>query len=246
MVLEGNDIAATASKGGVEPSAHLLAACFMPTLPRETGSPGLPVSRPLLLSPDSSGPSGEQTRDTGSVGLPNLQTGFLAEGTDGAMSSSSRSDDDDELGDERDIDGDSALSNSSDDLEDVPLTAVEETLWRPSPRAPKVSNLPLGPVRGGLVGPGGKASPMQTTSVCVDLLSHAFRLRQETVRTALDNGHSLERLVSAGFTTALEVPHQWLRFYELREVPPQEISDASRHIAVGIDESSELSSESEG
>lgn len=215
----------------------------MPTLPRDTGSPGLPVSRALLLSPDSSRPSGEQTRAAGRVGLLPLQMPPLKGARDGATSASSNSDDDDELDEVGYDDGDSLTGSTSDsscDLEDVPLATAEEPGWgqRPSPPLPKVTGLRLTPPKGATCGGPPKLSPIQTTSVCVDLLSHAFRLRQETVRTAQENGHSLATLVSAGFTTALEVPQQWLRFYELREVAPQDVSDASRHIAVGIDESS--------
>eukprot|EP00803_Ostreobium_quekettii_P011744 evm.model.scf_1388EXC.1 EVM.evm.TU.scf_1388EXC.1 scf_1388EXC:5492-10955(+) len=215
----------------------------MPTLVKDgAGSGSLPVSLPLLLSPDSGRPAGEDRPEAGAGPEEADEEATDASGSE--LGEGGEADDDAEGEAEDSADSGPACGSSEldSDLEDVPLVCGDE--W--GGRAPKVAGLKLGGGGGGqaglrLVGGPAVASarpPMKTTSVCVDLLSHAFRLRQETVRTAQENGHSLERLVSAGFTTALEVPDQWLRFYEVREVAPEEISDGARHIAVGIDESS--------
>lgn len=205
----------------------------------ETGP--LPVSLPLLLSPDSGkivgdglgeGPAGDGGIPVG-VGpeMASLASGKLEAEEVGEGSEAGQ------------IDSGSEMDSEEDDLEDVPLVCDNEWTDGQGGGIAKVAGLQLGGgAPGGGLRLGGAAGrmppPMQTTSVCVDLLSHAFRLRQETVRAAGEGGHGLQRLVSAGFTTALEVPDKLLRFYEVREVAPDEISDGARHIAVGIDESS--------
>eukprot|EP00803_Ostreobium_quekettii_P000209 evm.model.scf_919EXC.4 EVM.evm.TU.scf_919EXC.4 scf_919EXC:54059-59193(-) len=207
------------------------------------GSGPLPVSLPLLLSPDS-----------GSIGEGALMEG-PAGGGSGKLAGelhqmASLESEEFDAGDGEGLDSGSEMDSEEDyfedDLEDVPLVCDSEVGNKGGGIMAKVAGLQLGggalggELRlGGSGGEGGRlASPMMTTSVCVDLLSHAFRLRQETVRAAGEAGHGLRRLVSAGFRAALEVPEEALRFYEVRELAADEIGEGARHIAVGIDESS--------
>lgn len=84
-----------------------------------------------------------------------------------------------------------------------------------------------------------RGNDLGNTSIAVDLLSNAFRLKHETVQTAKEWGCTLEQVVGNGFSSALDISQRNLHYYVVQEVAWDEIADSCpKHIAVGIEGSS--------
>ncbi|GMH40759.1 hypothetical protein BSKO_08663 [Bryopsis sp. KO-2023] len=152
------------------------------------------------------------------------------ETVDPVDSGSSRSVTDDEGG----------FTSDSDDFPDVGTAFVDSPRGSPPQKVPtlKLGALPQrGPqtvvplsVRSGDIG---------STSIAVDLLSNAFRLKKETIRQAREWGYNVEQIVGAAFSSALDIAKRNLRYYVVSEVALEEITEnCPHHIAVGIEGSS--------
>lgn len=86
-----------------------------------------------------------------------------------------------------------------------------------------------------------RSSEVGNTSIAVDLLSNAFRLKHETVQQAREWGCTLEQVVGTGFSSALDISQRNLHYYVVQEVEWDDIAETCpQHIAVGIEGSSKL------